>query len=147
MRVEPYYYSGNAKKAVNRRTGPMGPWIEHLMDDEGFSYEEARAGCLKWEMIPYVDPVHGHMATLAKRNKEVHFAIFKKFRGRAYVNMRRIKEFLQPILEKEVFLVTKIDDQKDAKFLEHLGFEQLSIANDEITCYILNNIKYPRTRQ
>lgn len=123
----------------------MGPWIEHLMDDEGLSLSDARAVLAGWEAIPYIDQKHGHMATLMKRNREVHFAVFKKYRLRHHINVTRIKKFLQPILDSNVFLVTKLDNPKDEPFIKRLGFEELSVANDGITCYILNNIRYPGT--
>ncbi len=126
------------------RTGPDGPWIEHLMDDEGFSHAQAREAMLGWEKIPYIDAEHGHMATLIKKGREVHFAIFKRFRKSGYVTNERIKEFLKPILDDNVFLITKIDRPEDSRFIEWLGFEPLSVAPDGIQCYILNNIKYPR---
>lgn len=127
-------------------TGVLGPWLEHLVQDEGFSLEQAREGLNKWVAIPYVDPKHGHMATLIKRNREVHFAIYRRFRHRSHVTSRRIAEFLQPILDENVFLVTRIDKPEDALFIEHIGFEELGVDAQGLTCYILNAIKYPKVR-
>jgi hypothetical protein len=128
----------------HRRIGVDGPWIEHLMDDEGLSYEQARELLLAWERIPINDPVLGHMATILKRNKEIHLAIFKRFRAKAQVSRKRILEHLQPLLDREIFLVTKIDKPEDARFIERLGFEDISLADDGVRCYILNEIQHPK---
>lgn len=124
-----------------RYTGPRGPWLEHLVEDENLSYEEAMEALGNWELIPYIDEKHGHMATLLKRNKEVHFAIFRKYRHKGHVNMRRIKEFLEPLLNEEIFLVTKVGRDEDARFIERLGFQRLgSTIDGEIQTYILNEL-------
>ncbi len=130
----------------HRRTGPQGPWIEHLMDDEGLSYEEAKLALNGWEFIPFTDPKYGHMATLIKRNREVHFAIYRRFRHKAQVTSRRIAEFLQPLLDQNIFLVTKVAKEDSARFIEHLGFQELGVDAQGLTCYILNAIKYPKVR-
>jgi hypothetical protein len=132
---------------ANLYQGPKGPWLEHLVEDEGLSLEDASKVLHEWEAIPYHDPVQGHMATLMKRNREVHFAAYRRFRGKAGMTPERIRAFLQPILDKEVFLVTKIDNPADARMIEHLGFQKLSVAQGGIQCYILNEIKYPRRKQ
>ena len=123
--------------------GPLGPWFEHLIEDENLSLGEARDVLLGWQAIPYVDPTRGHMATLIKRNKEVHFAIFRKHRRRAQVTSNRIISFLQPILDKEVFLVTKLAPDEDDRFIKHLGFEELGATMGGVRTFILNSIRYP----
>mgnify|MGYP006373976971 FL=1 len=129
-----------------RYTGVRGPWLEHLVEDEGMTYEEAMVALADWECIPFVDPAHGHMATLIKRNREVHFAIYRRFRHKAQVTSRRIAEFLQPLLDKNIFLVTKVGKDESARFIEHLGFQELGTTMDgSIRTYILNAIKYPGT--
>ena len=129
-----------------RYTGVRGPWLEHLVEDEGMTYEEAMVALADWECIPFVDPKHGHMATLIKRNREVHFAIYRRFRHKAQVTSRRIAEFLQPLQEKNIFLVTKVGKDESARFIEHLGFQELGTTMDgSIRTYILNAIKYPGT--
>ena len=88
----------------NLYRGSRGPWLEHLVEDEGLTYEEAMEALKDWEIIPYIDEKRGHMATLIKRNREVHFAIYRRHRARGNVTTKRIKDFLQPLLEKNVFL-------------------------------------------
>lgn len=126
--------------------GDSGPWLEHLVEDEGLELEKAREVLVNWERIPYIDPAHGHMATLLKRNKEVHFAGYRRFRKRGYITPERLRDFFQPILEKEVFLVTKLADGESAKFIEHLGFQQLGVTMDGFRTFILNEIKYPEVK-
>lgn len=129
-------------------SGDRGPWLEHLVEDEGLSLEQASEALAAWEVIPYIDNRRGHMATLIKRNKEVHFAIYRKYRHRGQVTAKRIKEFLKPILDENIFLVTKVGRDEDARFIEHLGFEQLGVTIDgAIRTYILNELRMPRTRQ
>ena len=99
-----------------------------------------------WELIPYIDSEHGHMATLLKRNKEVHFAGFRRFRKKGYINATRLAEFFQPILDKEVFLVTKLAEADSSSFIEHLGFEQLGVTMNGFRTFILNEIKYPEVK-
>jgi len=118
--------------------------MEHLVEDEGLSVGQAREALAPWKALPYIDPKHGHMATLIKRNKEVHFAIFRKHRRKGHVNLRRIKEFLEPLLNEEIFLVTKVAREDDARFIKRLGFEELGVDASGVTCYILNAINYPK---
>lgn len=126
-------------------TGVRGPWLEHLVEDEGLSYEEAMEALNNWEHIPIIDERNGHMATVLKRNREVHLAIYRRFRHRNAVNLRRIREHLQPMLDKNVFLVTKVGKEESSRFIEHLGFQELGATMDgNIRTYILNEIKYPR---
>ncbi len=127
-------------------TGPRGPWLEHLVQDEGVSMETAFEILAPWEMLPVVDEKRGHMATIIKRNKEVHLAVFRRFRNRAQVSVRRLTEILKPLLDKEVFLVTKVGKDEDSRFLERLGFEPLGVTMDGlIRTFILNEIRMPRT--
>jgi hypothetical protein len=125
-------------------TGVRGPWLEHLVEDEGLTYEEAMEALVGWEHIPFIDEKNGHMATVLKRNREVHIAIYRRFRHRNAVSARRIKEFLQPMLEKNIFLVTKVGKDESARFIEHLGFQELGSTMDgTVRTYILNEIKLP----
>lgn len=124
--------------------GSRGPWLEHLVEDEGLTFEAATDLLKGWECYPFIDPKHGHMATLIKKNKEVHFAIFRRFRHKAQVTSRRIAEFLQPLLDKNIFLVTKVAKDEDRRFIEHLGFLPLGVTIDGTQTYILNDIRYPR---
>lgn len=129
-------------------TGDRGPWLEHLVEDEGLTMEQASEVLAPWEMIPYIDERRGHMATLIKRNKEVHFAIYRKHRHRGQVTAKRIREFLKPILDENIFLVTKVGKDEDTRFVEHLGFEPLGVTIDgAIRTYILNELRMPRTKQ
>ena len=128
----------------NLYRGSRGPWLEHLVEDEGLTYEEAMEALKDWEIIPYIDEKRGHMATLIKRNREVHFAIYRRHRARGNVTTKRIKDFLQPLLEKNVFLVTKVGKDESARFIEHLGFQELGATMDgSVRTYILNEIKWP----
>ena len=86
------------------------------------------------------------MATLIKDKKDVHFSIYKKYRAKNQVSAKRIKEFLQPILDAEKFLVTKVAREDDVRFIEHLGFERLGSTMDGISTFILNEIRYPRCK-
>jgi hypothetical protein len=108
-------------------TGVFGPWMEHLVEDEGLSVGQAREALEPCKALPYIDSKQGHIATLIKKNKEVHLALFRKYRGKGYINARRIKEFFEPILNDEVFLVTKVGEKEDARFIERLGFEKLGV--------------------
>ena len=54
----------------HRRSGSFGPWIEHLMDDENFSYEQAKLMLSGWEPIPIIDEKRGHIATVIKKKKK-----------------------------------------------------------------------------
>ena len=126
-------------------TGVRGPWLEHLVEDEGLSYAEAMEALSDWEHIPIIDERNGHMATVLKRNREIHLAIYRRFRHRNAVSLRRIREHLQPLLDRNVFLVTKVGKEESSRFIEHLGFQELGATMDgNIRTYILNEIKYPR---
>ena len=100
-----------------------------------------------WELLPYIDEQHGHMATLLKKNKEVHIAAYRCFRKRGHVNARRLAEFFKPILDAEVFLVTKLAPGEESRFIEHLGFEPLGVTIDGVRTFILNEIKFPEARR
>lgn len=143
MRVPADVQTYNAR--TRHYSGPRGPWLEHLIEDEGLTLEVAMQLLDQFEMIPYIDPVHGHMATLIKKNKEVHFAAYRKFRHRSYITPDRLASFFQPVLDKEVFLVTKVASNEDRRFIKRLGFQELGVTLDgEIQTFILNAIRYPR---
>ena len=109
---------------------PAMPWIEHLMQDEGLSYEAALEMLEGYEFIPYVENGE-HMATLLKRNAEVHFAGFKQYRGKGYITRRRLREFLEPILKREGFLTTKLADGEPDTFIKKLGFVEMARFGDK----------------
>lgn len=129
---------------ANRFTGERGPWLEHLVEELGHTFEEATQMLARWELIPYVDNARGHMATLLKDKKEVHFAVYRCFRKKGHINTATLSEFLQPILDKESFLVTKVADDESSAFIERLGFEELGSTIDGVRTFILNEIKYPK---
>ena len=146
MRIPADIQTYNAR--TRHYTGDQGPWLEHLVEDEGLSLDVARQALVQFECIPYVDPEHGHMATLIKKNKEVHFAAYRRFRHRSFITPERIAAFFQPVLDKEIFLVTKVAKDESDRFIRHLGFEPLGVTLDgEIKTYILNDIRYPRVSQ
>jgi hypothetical protein len=125
-------------------TGDRGPWLEHMVEDCGCSLEEATALLSNYELIPIVDEVKGHLATVLKNRKEIHIAIYRRHRRRNNVTAARILKFLQPLLDKEFFLVTKISPGEDDRFLRHLGFEPLGVTMEGFKTFILNAIRYPR---
>jgi hypothetical protein len=123
---------------------PAMPWIEHLMEDEGLSYEDARSMLDGFEMIPYVED-GVHMATLLKMNSEVHFSIFKTFRGKN-ITRRRLKEFLLPILKREGFLTTKLHKDEPSRFIEKLGFVKVGESLSH-NIYMMNELKVLEKKQ
>ena len=124
---------------------PAMPWIEHLMQDEGLSYVDARALLDGYELIPYVENGE-HMATLLKKNAEVHFAGFKQYRGKGHITARRLKSFFLPILEREGFLTTKLAKDEPSRFIERLGFVKIgsSVSHD---IYMLTELKVLEKKQ
>lgn len=117
---------------------PAMPWIEHLMQDEGLSYRDARRMLDGYEAIPYVEDGE-HKATLIKKNAEVHFAFFKKYRGKGVVTRTRLKAFFKPILDKEGFLTTKLAEGEPDSFIKRLGFSEIGkTASHRI--FIINSI-------
>lgn len=145
MRVPADVQTYNARKP--RYAGVRGPWLEHLVEDEGMDIAQAMSALDSWELLPYIDEKHGHMATLLKKNKEVHIAGYRRFRKHGHVNGRRLAEFFKPILDAEVFLVTKLAADEDSRFIEHLGFEPLGVTIDGVRTFILNEIKFPEARR
>jgi hypothetical protein len=118
---------------------PAMPWIEHLMQDEGLTYAQAREMLEGYECVPYVENGE-HMATLIKKNAEVHFAGFKQYRGKGYITRRRLREFLQPILDKEGFLTTKLAEGEPDKFITKLGFVEVGRSTSH-RVFMLTSIK------
>jgi len=131
---------------VARFTGDRGPWLEHLVEDEGMSFEQAMETLAPWKLIPFHDENGTHMGTLLKDKKEVHFAGYRKYRYSGNITAKRLAEFFQPILDAEVFLVTKIDPKESSRFIEHLGFQEMGVAGDGVRTFILNDIKYPEVK-
>jgi hypothetical protein len=117
---------------------PMMPWFEHLMQDEGLTYRDAFDYLEGWSPIPYAE--NGvHMATLIRKGAEVHFAAFKQYRGKGYITARRLRKFLQPILDEMGFLTTKLALGEPDAFIRRLGFAQIGeTASHRI--YMLNEI-------
>lgn len=127
--------------------GPRGPWLEHLVEDECVSMEDAISLLAPWELLPVVDGVHGHIATIIKLNKEVHVAMYRRYRNKAQVSARRLRLFLKSLLDKEVFLVTKLGPNEDARFVERLGFQPIGGTIDGVfRHYILNDLTLPGNR-
>lgn len=118
-----------------------GPWIEHLMQDEGLSYPDAAKQLEGYEAIPFVENGE-HMATLIKKNAEVHFAAYRQYRGKGSINARRLRAFLLPILEAEGFLVTKVSKEENDVFIRRLGFGQIGETQTGMRIYMLNEIKF-----
>ena len=115
------------------------------MQDEHLSYDAAREQLNGYEAIPYVEDGE-HKATLLKQNAEVHFAIYKKYRGVGQVTRRRIREFLLPILEKEGFLVTKLGTRDSDVFIKKLGFKQIGTSSGGQRIYMLTEIRFLEKR-
>ena len=86
-------------------TGDRGPWLEHMVEDCGCTLEDAMRYLDPYECIPLIDEKKGHMATVIKRNKEIHIAIYRRWRHRAQVSIARINRFLKPLLEREAAFV------------------------------------------
>ena len=129
---------------ANLYQGDRGPWLEHMVEDCGCSIEEASMLLADYEMIPVKDESRGHMATIIKRNKEIHLAVYRKFRRRNQVTVEKLTQYLKPLLDKNLFLVTKVAADEDSRFIERVGFEKLGSTMDGMKTYILNEIKYPR---
>lgn len=119
----------------------IGPWIEHLTCDEHLTRQQAEEMLEGWELHPCVFDGR-HMATLIKKNAEVHFAIYKQYQKR-YMTARRLRAFLLPILESEGFLVTKlgVEDMATARFIERLGFVEMGSDSAGTKTYMLTDIK------
>ena len=120
----------------------MNIWIDHLVEEEGLSEKEALSLLDGYEAIQYVDDGI-HMATLIKKNAEVHFVIAPEFRASGQITRRRMREFLLPVLEKEKFLFTKLskDERGTELFITRIGFKPLGYIGADIRTYILTDIK------
>ena len=116
-----------------------GPWIEHLMQDEGLSYLQASEMLEGWEFVPCVYEDR-HMATILKKGAEIHLAIYKQYR-KHYMTARRLRAFLSPLLEQEHFLTTKLGrDDHTESFIERLGFIEMGQDFQGTRTYILTDI-------
>lgn len=122
-----------------------GPWIEHLMEDEGMTYPQAAEYLARYECIPYVENGE-HMATLLKLNAEVHFAAYRRYRHKAYISARRLRAFLLPILDAQGFLTTKLGPGDDERFIRKLGFEQIGTSTSGQRIYMITEIKCIRSQ-
>ena len=129
---------------ANLYQGDRGPWLEHMVEDCNCTIDEAAQLLADYEMIPVIDATRGHMATIIKRNAEIHLAIFRKFRHKNQVTVEKLKQYMQPLLDKGGFLVTKIEAGADPRFIERLGFVKMGSTMDGVTSYILTEIEYPR---
>lgn len=116
------------------------PWIEHLMEDEGLSYPAARRLFDQYpEAIPVV--IEGvHVGTFIKNNAEIHFALFKEFRGHRIVSRKNLRAYLKPMLDKECFLTTKLGEKDDDSFIRRLGFNQIGTSSSGQRIYMLLEI-------
>lgn len=118
---------------------PRMPWIEHLVADEGLSYPDARRALEGWAAIPFIDENGEHLATLIKRGAEVHFAAFQRHRAKGHITRARLRAFLQPVLDAEGFLTTKLAPGEPDGFIRRLGFAPIGrTASHRI--YMLNEI-------
>jgi hypothetical protein len=126
-------------------TGPRGPWLEYMVEDVDMSIEEAVDMLGPYELIPVKDGAGQHIGTVLKRNKEVHFAFYRKYRMRRLITRELIDTYLAPMLRKNGYLVTKVadDEHESERFIVKLGFELIGSTMGGFRTFILNEIRYP----
>ena len=129
------YYSGDA-----------GPWYEHLVEDEGLTLAEARDVISNFELYPCVVEGVGHVATIIKRNKEIHIAIYRRFRGKNHVTRAWLRRMLEPMMQKECVLCTKFGPGEDSSFAERVGFEQVGVTIDGVRTFLMTRFRAARTQ-
>jgi len=125
--------------------GPRGPWLEHLVEDAGMSYEEAMETLSHYEALPVTRADGVHIGTILKRNKEVHFCFFREHRSHRNMTRDILDRHLLPVLKSNGFLVTKVasEEAEGERFVKKLGFEFLGSTIDGFKTFIMNKIRYP----
>ena len=96
-----------------------------------------------WEIIPgYVNKVH--VATAILKGNEIHFGIKKEHRKRL-IQRKRTREYLKPLLDRKVFLTTRIvlQDQHKQKFVERIGFKK-TWADDLFNYYMMTKLPFEK---
>lgn len=132
--------AAQAVAAVHFR-GPKGPWMEHLMQDEGLGAEQAHELLSHFEILPCDAPNIGHAATVIRRGNEIHLAVYRKYRKKGLVTRSALARVLTPLLEKHGWLVTRFGPGEDSSFAEKVGFIQLSATIDGTRTFILTHLR------
>ena len=96
-----------------------------MVEDCGCSLDEAVELLTPYEVIPYIDPEARPHGDADQAEQGGAFCGVPAVSSQSACHIRPIKEFLQPILDKEKFLVTKVADDEADAFITHLGFEPL----------------------
>lgn len=119
------------------------PIVEDIMEEMGASRYEVLQLLHDCEAIPgYVD---GQLvAALLRKGTEVHFAISKQHRGKI-ISRRRIREFLQPVLDEYGFLTTRLlhDRKGQQRFIERIGFKK-TWSDDKCNYFMLTELPFER---
>ncbi|HYN54414.1 MAG TPA: hypothetical protein VES38_06890 [Methylotenera sp.] len=98
--------------------------LDHLVEDHGFTLDEAKFSLIGWELRPMMQDKR-QVGEIMIQNNEAHFALDKSFRKR----MGRGKLFgrlLDDLLSEKGFIVTKlfINDKMKA-LIELMGFRKI----------------------
>lgn len=119
------------------------PILLDIQEESGLSRYDILNALHDWEAVPgYIDGVQ--VAAILKKGTEVHFAIDKQHRGKT-INRRRTREFLQPLLNEEGFLTTKLlhDRKGQQRFIERIGFKK-TWSDDRFNYFMLTELPFER---
>lgn len=93
-----------------------------------------------WEVVPAF--VEGqHAATAIIKGTEIHFGLVPEFRNR--VTRGRIRAFLQPLLDRQGFLTTRValEEPTKQRFVERVGFKP-TWSDDRFKFYLLGELPW-----
>lgn len=101
----------------------MGAILDSLINEEGYTLEQAKLGLANWKIEPLM--FRGtQIGEIMFQNNEAHFAIDKQYRlkiGRKEM----LNEVVNGLLDKREFLVTKLyKNDKVKRLVELFGFRK-----------------------
>jgi hypothetical protein len=102
----------------------MSVIVRHLVEDHGFTMEEAKFSLIGWEIRPMMKDAT-QVGEIMIQNNEMHFALEKSFRKRMGRG-KFFKELLEKLLAEKGFIVTKLFVNDSMKpLIELMGFKKI----------------------
>lgn len=114
----------------------MSVIYRHLVDDAGFTPEQAKAALGPWDIRDITD--RGlKVGEVMLLNNEVHFALIESYRNRLG-RVQLLRNTLTKLLAEKKYLVTKLaHNDKSKSLIEAFGFTKVKV-DDEYEYFWMN---------
>lgn len=126
------------------REALLEPVIASIRKGTTLSRFQILKGLEDWEVVPFVF-AGGQMGTGVVKGTEIHFALLPGCRPAASVR-RAVREFLQPLFERNGFLTTRVrlGQGQEKEFVRRIGFKP-TWHDDQFQYYLLGALPFARS--